>query len=321
MVTRAVQLDFTTKAHGPIDIAAVGEAIAAGRYVWIDLEADNRDELASTLRALDRVEPDVIDHIVGQEEATQIARYETCLHLAACACRFEDDDFSLQRFDAVLGDGFLLTARVGPCEVLDRIRREYAADFVRHANTPSFLVFELWDHLSDHYVDVQKRLESTVEKLQRELFKDSDDDVFERVSDIGADLLRFRSVLMPARAILNELSTRRSIFVSEATQPYLNNLVGTIEHVLQDVLVDRDSLTQALSLYLSMVGHRTNRAMSKLTVISVIFLPLTFLCGVYGMNFQILPELHWRYGYALFWVLVVLIVVVMVLVMRRARLL
>lgn len=321
MVTRAVQLDFTSKEHGPIDIAAIGDAIAAGRYVWIDIEADSTDELRSALDAFDRLEPDVVEHIIGQELATQIARYESCLHLSACGCRFTDGDFSLRRFDAVLGEGFLLTARVGPSSVLDKIRREYAADFVRHANTPSFLVFELWDHLADHYVDVQKRLEAQVEKLQRELFMDTDDDVFERVSDIGADLLRFRSVLMPARAILSELSTRRSIFVSEATQPYLANLVGTIEHVLQDVLVDRDSLTQALSLYLSMVGHRTNRAMNKLTVISVIFLPLTFLCGVYGMNFQVLPELHWRYGYALFWVLVVVIVLLMVLVMRRARLL
>lgn len=321
MVTRAVQLDFTTKAHGPVESGAIEEAIRAGRYVWIDIEAATAEELSTALNALGRLDPEVVEHVVEQEETTQIARYEGCLHLAMCAGRFDGDDFSLQRFDAVLGEGFLLTARVGACGVLDRIRKEYAADFVRHANTPSFLVFELWDHLADHYVEVQKRLEKEVEQLQRELFKDSDDDVFERVSDIGANLLRFRSVLMPARAILSELSTRRSIFVSEATQPYLNNLVGTIEHVLQDVLVDRDSLTQALSLYLSMVGHRTNRAMSKLTVISVIFLPLTFLCGVYGMNFQILPELQWKYGYALFWGLVVMIVVVMVAVMRRARLL
>jgi magnesium transporter len=118
-----------------------------------------------------------------------------------------------------------------------------------------------------------------------------------------------------------ELSARRSIFLSEITQTFLQNMVGTVERVLQDVLVERDILTQALNLYMSMVGHRTNRAMNRLTVISVVFLPLTFLCGVYGMNFEHLPELHWRYGYHAFWAVTVLIATTIVIVMRRARLL
>lgn len=321
MPTRVVELDFQTKAHRPIDPPAIPDAIRAERYVWIDVDAASREELASSLRALDLLSPNVLEDIASGELTTQVARYESCLHLAVCTCAFVDEDFVLERLDAVCGHGFLLTARVGASDVLDAIRREYTADFVRHANTPSFLIFELWDHLADHYVETQKTLEARVERLQRELFHDVGEDIFAEVSEIGGDLLRFRSLLMPARGILSELSTRRSIFVSEGTQPYLANIVGTIERVLQDVLVDRDALTQALSLYLSMVGHRTNRAMSKLTVISVIFLPLTFLCGVYGMNFQILPELQWRYGYALFWGLVVAIVGAMYLLMRRARLL
>jgi magnesium transporter len=98
-------------------------------------------------------------------------------------------------------------------------------------------------------------------------------------------------------------------------------MVGTIERVLQDLLVDRDILSESLNLHMSIVTHRTNQVMKKLTVVSVIFLPLTFLCGVYGMNFQNLPELHWRYGYAAFWVAVVVIVGAIAWLSRRARLL
>ena len=90
---------------------------------------------------------------------------------------------------------------------------------------------------------------------------------------------------------------------------------------MQDVLVDREILTQSINLYMSMVSHHTNRAMSKLTVISAIFLPLTFLCGVYGMNFAVFPELHWKYGYDFFWVTCATIVVVLLIVLRRHRLL
>ena len=90
---------------------------------------------------------------------------------------------------------------------------------------------------------------------------------------------------------------------------------------MQDLLVDRDILTDSLNLYMSLVSHRTNEVMKRLTVVSVVFLPLTFLCGVYGMNFDVLPELRWHFGYAYFWTLVVTVVVGLFLVMKRARIL
>jgi magnesium transporter len=98
-------------------------------------------------------------------------------------------------------------------------------------------------------------------------------------------------------------------------------MVGTVETVLQDLLVDRDVLSGTLSLYMSMVSHRTNEVMKRLTVVSVIFLPLTFLVGVYGMNFDVLPELHWHYGYAYFWLVVVAIVGSLLWFLRRQRVL
>ena len=147
-----------------------------------------------------------------------------------------------------------------------------------------------------------------------------DDRVFARVSALGAALLNFRKVVLPARGVLSDLATRRSLFLSETTQHLLGNLVSSAERVLQDLLVDRDILSESLNLYMSLVSHRTNQVMKRLTVVSVIFLPLTFLCGVYGMNFEHLPELKWQYGYPLFWFAVALIVGGIVWFSRRARL-
>jgi len=127
-------------------------------------------------------------------------------------------------------------------------------------------------------------------------------------------------VLLPARAVLADLSVRRTLFLSERTQTLLGNLHSTIEHVLQDLLVDRDILSESLNLYMSLVSHRSNEVMKRLTGVTVVFLPLTFLCGVYGMNFDVLPELHWPRGYAFFWTLVASIVVLLLALMRRARL-
>jgi magnesium transporter len=98
-------------------------------------------------------------------------------------------------------------------------------------------------------------------------------------------------------------------------------MVGTVERVLQDVLVDRDILSNSLNNYMSLVAHKTNQVMSKLTVVSIIFLPLTFLCGVYGMNFDIIPELKWEHGYAAFWGAAGVIVIGLLYLMRRNKLL
>jgi magnesium transporter len=187
---------------------------------------------------------------------------------------------------------------------LNRVKRQYHADFVRFAKTPSFLLYEIWDQLLESYLQVQKVMEQRVEALADQLSSGSvSEDVFSRTAALGADLLHFRKVVLPARAVLADLATRRSHLLSEATQAFLGNMVGTVEHVLQDVLVDRDILSEALNLHVSLMGHRTNQVMRRLTAVSIIFLPLSFLAGVYGMNFRVLPELDWQFGYGYFWLL------------------
>jgi magnesium transporter len=98
-------------------------------------------------------------------------------------------------------------------------------------------------------------------------------------------------------------------------------MAGSLERIIQDVLVDREILTQALNLQMSMLSHRTNKAMSRLAIVSTIFLPLTFLAGIYGMNFEIFPEIGWRYGYPLFWAECAVVVAVLLYLLRRARML
>jgi magnesium transporter len=316
-----VDFDFANKVDRQISVRDIHAAMAEGHFVWMDVSATDKAEARELLRSLALLEEEVIDAALHKEPSTQHARYERYLHLVVSGCRQRGSNFDLERVDVVIGEQFMLTIHRGPVDFINAVRRDYRSDFVRFARSPSFLVYEIWDHLLENYLSVQKLMEERVEQIQNELHSGTvNDAVFARVSELGADLLHFRKILLPARAVLIDLSTRRSIFVSEATQSFLANMVGTLEHVLQDLLVDRDILSESLNLYMSIVSHRTNRVMTRLTVVSVVFLPLTFLCGVYGMNFDVLPELHWRYGYALFWLMVLVIVTGLMLLMRRAKL-
>jgi magnesium transporter len=316
-----VEFDFATKREASIGLSEVMPAIEAGRFIWLDLEARDASEARKLLGGLRLVSDDIVEDALTSEAATRHARYDDCLHVVVSGCHQRGDHFDLERVDIVLSQRFLLTLHKGSVAFLKAVRRDYKQDFQRFAKSPSFLVYELWDHLLDNYLAVQKQMEERVEQLQNELRAPSvDDRVFSRISELGADLLHFRKILLPARAVLTDLSTRRTIFISDITQAFLHNMVGTVEHVLQDLLVDRDILSESLNLYMSLVSHRTNEVMKRLTVVSVVFLPLTFLCGVYGMNFENLPELRWSHGYQLFWLAVAAIVVTLLGLMRRARL-
>jgi magnesium transporter len=316
-----VEMDFERKVERRIEIGGAKAAIGEGRFVWIDVDVSDAAEAKRTIAPLGLCADEILEDALTNEPATQSGRYDDYLHVVVTGCRLQGAHFDLERVDAIIGERFLLTMHRGPVVFLDAVRKVYRSDFQRFAKSPSFLVYELWDNLVENYLSVQKRFEERVEKLQTELIGEVDDRVFARVSELGADLLHFRKVVLPARAVLADLGSRRSLFISEATQPFLMNMVGTLERVLQDLLVDRDILNDSLNLYMSMVGHRTNRVMNRLTVVSVIFLPLTFLCGVYGMNFDVLPEVKWRYGYLYFWASVIVIVCGLLWLMRKNKLL
>jgi len=318
---RAREFDFTSRQTRAIDTAEIGPAIDAQRFVWLDLDYDDAASARQFLAGTGLLDETVLESLF-EDEGTQLFRTGYCFHLALSGCRLDADcTLSLEPVGVIIAEPYLLTVHAGRCDFLDNVAQDCASDFERFAQSPSFLTYELWDNLIDHYAAVQKQFERAVEDLQKQLVADGDDSVFARVSHIGANLLHFRTVLAPARSILHELSSRRTVFISEATQAALANMVGLVDHILQDVMVDRDILAQSLNLHMSMVSHRTNRVMNKLTVISTIFLPLTFLCGVYGMNFVRFPELHWRYGYLYFWALTAAIIGVLVVILRKNRML
>lgn len=319
--SRVIEFDFETKVERVIDLDEARESMASGRFVWIDVDYADPAAARQLLEALELLDHEIVEDALTREPATQSARYKDHLHFVVSGCRLAGRHFDLERVDCALGERFLVTVHRGPVVFLEALEKDYSNDFRSFAKSPSFLVYEIWEHLTDNYLAIQKAFEERVEKLQAELIGDVDDRVFGTVSELGADLLHFRKVVLPARAVLTDLATRKSLYISEATQPFLLNMVGTLERVLQDLLVDRDILSESLNLYMSLVGHRTNLVMKRLTVVSVIFLPLTFLCGVYGMNFEALPELKWQYGYVYFWVLAAFIVAAILWISRRTKLL
>ncbi len=317
-MTTAVEFDFQTKQERTIPAEAVPSAFAKGLCCWMDVDTTDRAAAEAVLRELG-VHSVVVEEALGAQVAGRHDVYENCLHLTITAASFRGGELSTSQVDVIVGEQFIVTLHRGPVEFLEQVRRTYSKDFQKFAKTLSFLLYEIWDHLIDSYLKVLRAVEDEVERIRSQMLGEVDEQLFNRVGLVTRDLLLFRKLVLTQREVLHELATRRSTFVAESSQPFLGNMVDKLERLGSDLAVERETLAETLYVYMGIASHRTNKMVSRLTALSMIFLPLTFLCGVYGMNFDSMPEKNWPYGYAFFWGLSVCITGGLLWMMKRGR--
>ncbi len=324
MIT-AVQFNFDTKEESNIPVEDVEAALDRGAFCWVDMDCSaSPDEPAahqaceSCLRRLG-VNELAVREALGPDREGRYDVYDDCLHFAVTEAKILDGRLSTSHVDIVLGARYMVSFRRRKADLIAQMRRTYREDFRKFAQSPGFLLYEVADHLTETYRRSLQGLAEAVEQVQLQLFGEVDDGIFLKVSTITQDLLALRKVVTASRELFHELASRRSPFVNPTTQPFLENMAGTLERLSDDLTTEREVLNEMLNLYMGMVSHRTNKIVNRLTVISVIFLPLSFICGVYGVNLQGVPEFSWRYGYQFFWAVCAVIASALVLFMRRRK--
>lgn len=325
---RAEYFDFHDRTHGVIRLDDLRQQMDGDGYVWLDVDAATASP-AAVMAALPQPLLGGLDlrplleraDAAGGESMSRLARHDCILHIALAGGSHADDAAAAERLDVVLAPGLMLTIRRGPNAVLAAVRRDYIHDFEQHASTPSFLLYEIFNSQVDQFLSVQSRLEDEVEATRLALRDTADEQALGRLGDVSRRLLTLRSRALTGRRVLEELVSRKTTLVSEATLTFLEMMIQSLERLLADIATNREILESALQISLTVMSHRTNQTMNRLAVVSTIFLPLTFLCGVYGMNFTVIPEMNWRYGYLYFWGVSGLITSVLVWLLRRARLL
>ena len=325
---RAEFLDFRDRSRGRLSPSEIRGEIDRGRFVWLDVDVAlvEADLVEATVppQACPGVDfrQLVNDHTtLRSPPAAALRRTDRLLQLTflgGAACGPDDPG---ERLDVVIGAGFLVTVHRGASGVLDAVRRGYVHDFEQHATTPSFLLYELCNEQVEQFLAVKTRLEDEVEDTRRALADEFDQTAFASVASVSARLLTLRRRVLPVRRALEELTSRKTVLVSEATLPFLAAMIQSLERLLSDIAADREILETALNLSLTVMSHRTNQTMNRLAVVSTIFLPLTFICGIYGMNFEAMPEVDWAHGYIYFWALSACVTAGVFVSLRRSRLL
>ena len=312
----AVGLDFETKKLTEISVERVATTIAAGSFCWIHLD---QAELGNIDTVADQIGVELPDWIADESELIHIPFFDSEDFLAFVLpdAKLDKDGLDVHHSRVIVGNNFILTLSHYESEIISGVQSTFGKNFRQVALSPGFMLFEFADHLSHQYTQVLRSIADRTEQIELELFGEVGDVIFAQVADLIRSILEFYKLIVSTREMLHDLATRRSPFIPETTQPYLEKKAGLLDRLSADVTSEREVLSETLNLYLGIVTHRTNKLVARLTVISMLFLPMSFLVGVWGMNFKFMPELEWEYSYFGFWMLIITIMTSMLLYMKR----
>jgi len=294
-------------------------AIQAKQPTWVDLE-NQSDDANALLRELD-IHPLTIEDIWASRSMPKLEDYENYLYIIVHGVKSaKGRDFELIELDIVIGPTWTLTRETGH-DISKCVEDELDRTPKLLAKGPAWLAHSLLDHAVDRYLPV-------VDELDRELAR-LEDQTLERAGTrrgppVLRRILRFKRMLMELRRmsihqreILLRIARGEFDEIPHDAVPFFRDVYDHFLRINDQLDGYRDLVSGTLDAYLSVQSNRMNEIMKTLTVISTVMLPITFIAGVYGMNFEFMPELHWHWGYAYALTLMALVTLVTLGYFRR----
>ena len=233
----------------------------------------------------------------------KIEDYDKYIYIVIRMLGYDSDaeELSSEQISLVLGHGLVLTFQEKPGDVFDHVReRIKKPGRIRMVNV-DYLAYALLDAVVDNYFVILERIGEEIEALEEGMVEDPTPRLLEKVHKLKRELIIIRKSVWPLREVVSGLERSESELVRHETKVYLRDLYDHTIQVIDAVESYRDMVSGMQDLYLSSISNRMNEVMKVLTIIATIFIPLGFMAGIYGMNFEFMPELAWKWSYPLFW--------------------
>jgi magnesium transporter len=223
-----------------------------------------------------------------------------------------------EQVSLVLGPGYVLSFQEQTGDVFEPVRQRIRSQKGRICSRGSdYLLYALIDSVVDHYFSILEGFEEELGILEDDVFENPTAETLAEIQRQKVELLRMRKAVWPLRESINSLLREESPLIDEATEIFLRDVYDHTIQVIDTVEGFRDTVSGLLDVYLSIVSNRMNEVMKILTIIATIFIPLTFIAGIYGMNFEYMPELRVPWAYPLVWLAMVAVALVMMAFFRR----
>ncbi len=213
-----------------------------------------------------------------------------------------------EQITIIMGQNYLLSFQEAAGDVFDTIRDRLinATTSIRKWGT-DYLAFALMDSIVDNYIFAIEQLGTEIELLVDDMLKTQDNDLLNKVNIYRREINLYRRIVRPSMEMIYMFEKTDSPLISKKTNPFLRDLGDHIQHANEAVEIYKELLNEELGIFHMNMSNRLNDILRVLTIFSVVFIPLTFVAGVYGTNFEYLPEIHYKYGYPLFWLVLIII--------------
>lgn len=285
---------------------------------WIDVVGLKDAKLMEAIGRNFNLHPLVMDDIIHTRQRPKLEDYEDYLYIVVRMLLWnpEKNCAMNEQISLILGKGYVISFQENEGDVFDRVREYLRRDKgkIRRLG-PDFLAYSLIDAVVDNYYTILERAGEKIEDIETTLMKSPNQKILHSIRKLKQEILSIRRSVWPLREVVLSLereSMNKKPLVTEETALYFRDVYDHTVQVVDTVETYRDSMSGMLDIYLSTISNRLNEVMKVLTIIGTIFIPLTFITGIYGMNFEFMPELGHPLGYAAVWVIMILLILVMI---------
>ncbi len=287
---------------------------------WVNIDGLHQSSIIEKLGSKLAIHPLVLEDIMNTDQRPKIEDYDEYLFIVLKIFSYDrNTDIAIEQVSLILGPTYVISFQEKK-DIFDAIRKRLQNRKGRITKMGAdFLAYSLIDTIVDQYFIILEQFGEKIEALEIELVENPSTETVHTIHNLKRELLFLRKSVWPLRELINALLRGESQLIHESTRIYLRDVYDHTIQVIDTVETYRDILSGMLDIYLSSVSNRMNEVMKVLTVIATIFIPLTFLAGIYGMNFRFMPELEWQWSYPILILIMIIIVVSMAWYFHRKR--
>lgn len=267
---------------------------------WINVNGIHELEILKELGNCFGFHPLVLEDVLNTDQRPKMENFGDYIYIVLKMFYFDGkgNDTVEDQISLILGSNFVVSFQERQRDVFDPVREQIRGGrgHIRKAGA-DYLAYALIDTIVDNYFVMLERLGEKIEDAEEELLTNPNSQTLQAIHDLKKEMMFLRKSVWPLREIVSSLERDESPLIKKTTVVYLRDVYDHTIHVADTIETFRDILSGMLDIYLSSISNRTNAVMKVLTIVATIFIPLTFVVGIYGMNFRYMPELEWQWGY------------------------
>jgi len=318
-------LDYNETEFTEKDIGTIAESLPfkeSPNVTWLNITGVHDEKVIREIGDVFEIHSLVLEDIANTTHRPKVEEYENYLFIVIKMAYFKADsgEIVMEQISLLVGKNYVISLQENGDDILDGLRERIRNNKGKIRKLGSdYLMYGIIDTIVDHYYTVLERIGEEIEEMEEQLIKSASQELLTRIYRLRQEVGYLRRSIYPMREVINSLQRTDHELINQETFIYLRDIYDHTIQVVETVETFREMSSGMLDLYLSTVSNRMNEVMKVLTIFAAIFIPLTFIAGVYGMNFEFMPELKWKLGYPIWWAITITLTIGMMIYFKKRR--